>query len=288
MATDTAQNSFVEDAEAQAVAAAMRERNPSADPLGRLPDVHPARIPRHVAIIMDGNGRWAEERGFPREFGHRNGAASVRAVTSEAGKLGIEAVTLYSFSSENWKRPEREISALMELCIQYCSGEAEHLRRENVRVRVIGRRGELPGEVRAAIDGLEAATAECTGCTLCLAINYGGRAEIVDAARRLAERVHTGELEPGAIDEEAIGASLDTDGLGEVDLLVRTGGDMRVSNFLLWQIAYAEIVVTETLWPDFGEAALRDAVRAFSRRKRRFGGLDRDRGDESSTAPSGA
>ncbi len=222
---------------------------------------------------MDGNGRWAARRGFPRVFGHRSGAASVRAVLTEARLLGVECLTLYSFSSENWKRPDDEVRGLMQLCVDYCEGERAELRRENTRVRVIGRREGLPAEVLAAIDALEGATRDCTGTTLCLAINYGSRAELADAARAIARDVAAGRLSPEDVDERAIEARLNTVGLPDPDLLIRTGGDLRVSNFLLWQISYAELYVTETLWPDFDAGALREAVRAFAGRSRRFGGL---------------
>lgn len=252
----------------------MRRVSPEADPLGAMPGVHPGQVPRHVAIIMDGNGRWAKQRGFPRVFGHRSGAASVRAVVEECGRLGIEALTLYSFSSENWKRPAEEIDALMQLCIAYCDGEREELRSKNIRVRVLGRLAELPEEVRGAIDRLVDATSECTGPTLCLAINYGSRDEIVDAVRALAEDVAAGRMVPADVDEAAITSRLYTAGMRDPDLLIRTAGEMRLSNFLLWQISYAELYVSELCWPDFGAAELREAVRAYASRNRRFGGLD--------------
>ena len=233
-----------------------------------------ARVPRHVAIIMDGNGRWAEQRGFPRAFGHRNGVRSVRDVLRAANALGVQIVTLYSFSSENWKRPGEEIEALMQLCVLYCEGERDELHQENVRVRVIGRRDGLPEPVLEALDRLQEATAACTGTTLCLAINYGSRDEIVDAARSLAESVRAGELEPEEIDSELFSARLYTAGLPDPDLLIRTGGDFRVSNYLLWQISYAELYVTPALWPDFGEAAFAEAIRCYQARDRRFGGLN--------------
>lgn len=235
--------------------------------------IDPARIPRHVAIIMDGNGRWAQARGLPRMWGHRNGAASVRKVVEEAGALGIEVLTLYSFSLENWKRPEAEVRALMELCLSYLEAEREHMVREGIRFRVIGRREGLPAPVLGAIDAVTRATEHCTGPTLCLAINYGGRAEIVDATRELARRVARGELTPDAIDEATLASSLYTAGLPEPDLLIRTAGEMRISNFLLWQISYAEIHVTDVLWPDFGVEQLHQAVRDYASRSRRFGGI---------------
>jgi undecaprenyl diphosphate synthase len=258
----------------QSALAAIRAFNPQADPLGSLPDVHPARIPRHIAIIMDGNGRWATARGFPRQFGHVNGAASVRAVLEECVRLGVRCLTLYSFSLENWKRPTDEIEALMQLCRTYVEGEEEQMRREGIRFRVIGRREGLPGPVLETIDKAVASTRANSRCTLCLAINYGGRAELVDAARRLGERVARGELTPDAIDERALAAELTTAGMPDPDLLVRTAGELRVSNFLLWQISYAEIHVTPTLWPDFGIGHLHEAIRDFAGRSRRFGGVE--------------
>lgn len=265
--------SGVVDAAAEEAVRAMRERNPEADPQGRLPDVHPTRIPRHIAIIMDGNGRWAAQRGLERVFGHRNGAIAVRRIVTEAAALGVEALTLYSFSSENWKRPEAEISALMLLCEAYCDGERDELVKRNIRVRMIGGRDALPASVRDSIERLERATASCTGCVLCLAINYGSRAEIAAACRRIAEDVAAGRLEAAAVDERAVAERLDTAGLPDPDLLIRTAGEMRLSNYLLWQISYAELYVTETLWPDFDEAGLHEAIRAFAARDRRFGGL---------------
>ncbi len=251
----------------------MRRRSPKADPLGRLPDVHPERIPRHIAIIMDGNGRWAKRRGFPREFGHRNGAASVRAVIEECGLLGVEVLTLYSFSMENWKRPPEEVSALMQLYMTYLEAEIERFMAENLRFRQIGRREGLAPEVLAAADRLTEMTKKNTGATLCLAVNYGARAEIVDAVRGIAERVKRGEIEPGAITDETVHEHLYTAGLPDPDLLIRTAGEMRVSNYLLWQISYAELHVTDVLWPDFGVAELHAAVRDFAGRTRKFGGL---------------
>ena len=254
-------------------ARALRARSAQADPLSILPDVHPARLPRHVAIIMDGNGRWAQSRGFPREFGHRNGARSVRTVLEECGRLGIEYLTLYSFSLENWKRPAAEIDALMQLCIAYCDGEREELVRSNVRCLAVGRIHALPGPVQAALQGLVQGTAHCTGTKLVLAINYGSRAEIADAARRIAQDVAAGALSPGDVDETQIESRLYTAGIPDPDLLVRTAGELRVSNFLLWQISYAEIYVTQKFWPDFERADLHRAVREYAGRRRRFGGL---------------
>lgn len=246
---------------------------PQADPLRYLPDVHPARIPRHIAVIMDGNGRWATERGFPRMFGHRNGAAAVRELMREAGHLGVEVLTLYSFSQENWKRPSEEVEGLMHLYALYLEGEAQRLVDENIRFVQIGRRRGLPQPVLDAVDRLTRLTSACTGPTLCVAVNYGSRAEIVDAARTIAQRVRSGELDPDAIDEETFEACLYTAGIPEPDLLIRTAGERRISNFLLWQISYAEIHVSDVLWPDFGAPHLHAAVRDYASRSRRFGGL---------------
>jgi undecaprenyl diphosphate synthase len=257
--------------EAEQALARIVARNPEADPRGLLPDVDPRRIPRHVAIIMDGNGRWAQARGFPREFGHRNGARAVREVVERAGRLGIECVTLYSFSLENWKRPASEIEALMHLCRVYLEGEEAELVRKGIRFRVIGRRAGLPGEVAEAIERVERATRDGTRGTLCLAINYGARAELADAARAMARDVAAGRLRPEDVDEGALAARLYAPDLPDPDLLIRTAGEMRVSNFLLWQISYAELHVTPVLWPDFGAADLDGAVRAFAARTRRFG-----------------
>jgi undecaprenyl diphosphate synthase len=264
---------FLGDPEAQAAVAVIKARNPAADPLGRLPDVHPARIPRHIAIIMDGNGRWASRRGFPRVFGHRNGASAVRGVIEECKRLGVEVLTLYSFSMENWKRPADEVGALMQLYVQYLEGEIEKFRQENIRFRQIGRREGLAPEVLAAADRLERDTAGNTAATLCLAVNYGSRAELVDATRAIAERVRRGELRPEEITDATVGQHLYTAGLPDPDLLIRTAGEMRVSNYLLWQISYAELHVTDVLWPDFGPADLHNAIRDYARRNRKFGGL---------------
>jgi undecaprenyl diphosphate synthase len=260
----------------RAAVAELRRVNPGADPTRILPDVDPRRIPRHIAIIMDGNGRWAAARGFPREFGHRNGARAVRDTMRECSRLGVECLTLFSFSSENWKRPSREVTELMRLYLLYMDGERHALVDHNIRFRQIGRRDGLPAEAIEALSRTEAATAACTGPTLCLAVNYGARAELVDAVRAIARRVAAGEIAPDAIDEADIERGLHTHGLPDPDLLVRTAGEMRISNFLLWQISYAELHVTPTLWPDFDAASLHAAVRAYASRDRRFGGLAAD------------
>lgn len=230
-------------------------------------------MPRHLAIIMDGNGRWANARGLPRIAGHRAGAETVDRITTECARLGLEALTLYSFSSENWKRPADEVDALMSLCHAHLVEQRDRMIENGIRFRRIGRREGLPASVLDAADACEEATRHGTGLTLCLALNYGSRAEIVDAARDLAQAVRDGRLEPGAIDEARFAASLGTDGLPDPDLLLRTAGEMRLSNFLLWQISYAELVVTEVAWPDFGVADLHAALQTFSGRSRRFGGV---------------
>lgn len=255
------------------VVAQMQARNPKADPLAHLPEVHPARIPRHIAIIMDGNGRWANARGLPRALGHQAGAKAVRPIIEQCGRLGVEVVTLYSFSSENWKRPAEEIDALMKLYTMYIDMEIEKLKRENIRFVQIGRREGLSREVLGSVDRLMNATKDNTGATLCLAVNYGSRGEIVDAVKSIASRVRAGELSPDDITDETINAHLYTAGLPDPDLLIRTAGEMRISNYLLWQISYAELHVTSVLWPDFGVEQLHAAVRDYASRNRRFGGI---------------
>ncbi|HMN95394.1 MAG TPA: isoprenyl transferase [Phycisphaerales bacterium] len=232
------------------------------------------RLPRHVAIIMDGNGRWAARRGLPRLLGHRAGARTVRDVVTESAKLGIEALTLYSFSSENWKRPADEIDGLMALCQEHLVAERDELIANGIRFRTIGRLEGLPPAVQGELRRTAEATRACAGTTLVLALNYGGRAEIVDAMRRIARRVASGEIGPEAIDEAMIDAHLDTAGLPDPDLLIRTAGEMRLSNYLLWQISYAELHVTDVLWPDFGVDDYHAALRSFAARSRRFGGLN--------------
>jgi undecaprenyl diphosphate synthase len=247
----------------------------SHDPVAyaRSVGLDPDRLPRHVAIIMDGNGRWARARGKERVEGHARGARSVDEVTEECCRLGIGQLTLYCLSSENWKRPKAELDFLMALLKQYLLQERDKILRQNIRFTVIGRREGLPAEVLAEIDENIRLTRDNTGLTLCLAINYGARAEIVDAVRAIADRVRRGELSPGQIDEGTISDALDTAGMPDPDLLVRTAGEMRLSNYLLWQISYAELWVTQRFWPEFGTALLHEAFRDFARRERRFGGL---------------
>jgi undecaprenyl diphosphate synthase len=230
-------------------------------------------LPRHVAIIMDGNGRWARQRGLPRIEGHRRGVATVRRITEHCARRGIGQLTLYCLSSENWRRPAAELQFLMHLLEQYMIEERSLLMRERIRMAMIGRREGLPDTTLAELDRTVAMCAANDGMRLCLAINYGSRGEIVDAARRLAAEAAAGRLDPAAIDEEAFASRLDTAGMPDPDLLIRTAGEMRISNFLLWQISYAELWVTDVAWPDFTEADLDEAVAAFARRDRRFGGL---------------
>lgn len=230
--------------------------------------------PRHIAIIMDGNGRWANERGEPRVVGHQTGAESVRTIVEHCRALDIDALTLYSFSSENWKRPEDEIAALMTLCCEHLVNERDLMIRNGVRLRWIGREERLPPEVVEELRRTEDATAHCRGLDLVLAINYGSRAEIVDATRSLARDVKAGRVDPDTIDEQLLASRLYTAGLPDPDLLIRTAGERRLSNYLLWQISYAELHVADICWPEFREQALNDAIDDFSARKRRFGGVD--------------
>ncbi len=228
-------------------------------------------IPRHVAVIMDGNGRWATQRGFPRVAGHSEGVKSVRSVVRAAGELGIEFLTLYAFSSENWNRPRHEVSTLMSLLERSIDRELPELMARNVRFRAIGRDEGVPPAIRQRIERLERETARNTGLTLLMAFNYGGRDELVDACRGLAREVQAGTLRPEDIDEGRLARALYTDGVPDPDLLIRTSGELRVSNFLLWQIAYTELWMTPTLWPDFGPRELYLAVADYQLRSRRFG-----------------
>lgn len=242
----------------------------AADPLA---DVPAERRPQHVAIIMDGNGRWAERRQLPRIEGHRRGVASVRRTVEEAARLHLDQLTLYCLSSENWKRPQRELDFLMHLLEQYMIEERATIMKQNIVVRVIGRRDGIPPATLAEMDKTVELSAANSGTRLCLAINYGARGEIVDAVRRIAEEVQRGELAPAAIDEGVIASRLYSADMPDPDLLVRTAGEMRISNFLLWQISYAELWVTERCWPEFEIADFHQAIRDFAARDRRFGGL---------------
>ncbi len=230
-------------------------------------------VPRHVAIIMDGNGRWAQRRGLPRIAGHRKGIEAAREVVSAARDLGIDVLTLYAFSSENWNRPASEIADLMNLLRRFIRKELDALAREGVKIKVIGDYRAFDADVVDLIDGAIARTAGNSAGTLVVALNYGAQSEIVAAARKLAEAAANGALTPEKIDAESFAAQLETAGLPPLDLLIRTSGEKRLSNFLLWQAAYAELLFTETLWPDFDGEALADAVADFARRDRRYGGL---------------
>jgi undecaprenyl diphosphate synthase len=228
--------------------------------------------PRHVAIIMDGNGRWAKARGLPRAAGHRQGAEAARKVLRAAGEAGVECLTLYAFSSENWRRPPTEINDLMGLLRLYIRAELDSLHREGVRLRIIGDHKAFPGEVARMIDKAVERTADNRRITLAIALNYGARGEIAKAARMLAAKAAAGELAPEEIKEDTIDAALDTADLPPLDLLIRTSGECRLSNFLLWQAAYAELLFVDTLWPDFDGEAFRLALDDFAGRQRRFGG----------------
>lgn len=230
-------------------------------------------VPRHVAIIMDGNGRWAKKRFLPRFAGHKAGVEAVRKVTRAARAMGIEALTLYAFSSENWRRPAEEVTDLMGLLRHFIRSDLDELARENVRLRVIGDYTIFSPDLVAMVDDAIARTAGNSGPILAIALNYGAQAEMVAAARRLAERASAGALDPAMIDAAAIEAELDTHDLPPLDLMIRTSGEQRLSNFLLWQAAYAELLFVDTLWPDFDGEALADAVRVFGCRQRRYGGL---------------
>jgi undecaprenyl diphosphate synthase len=230
-------------------------------------------VPRHVAIIMDGNGRWAKKRFLPRAAGHRAGVEAVRKVTRAARAMGIEALTLYAFSSENWRRPESEVSDLMGLLRLFIRSDLDEMVRENVRLRVIGDYRRFAPDLVAMVDDALARTAANTGPVLAIALNYGAQAELVAAARSLAVDAAAGRLNPETIDEAAIEARLDTHDLPPLDLLIRTSGEHRLSNFLLWQAAYAELLFVDTLWPDFDGEALAEAIGCYGRRQRRFGGL---------------
>ncbi|HYW33072.1 MAG TPA: isoprenyl transferase [Gemmatimonas sp.] len=228
-------------------------------------------VPRHIAIIMDGNGRWARERHMPRPFGHRSGMKAVRAVVEGCLEAGVEWLSLFAFSQENWQRPETEVSALMSLLEEYIAREAEELRTQGVRVRVHGSIERLNAPAAAAVEHVMRATASGTKLGLNLFISYGGRAELVRAAQLLASDVQAGVLAPGDIDEAAFRDKLFTAGCPDPDLLIRTSGERRLSNFLLWQVAYAELYISNVLWPDFGRAALYEAILDFQGRDRRFG-----------------
>lgn len=230
-------------------------------------------IPRHVAIIMDGNGRWARERGLPRTEGHRAGAETVRRVTEACSEVGVEFLTLYAFSAENWKRPAREVAALMKLLEQFLRQKTPEMIEQNIRLQAIGRLNDLPKSCQDQLHRSIEATAQNSGLTLILALSYGGREEILDGVKSLLESIERGHLDKGMIDSEVFSKHLYTRYYPDPDLLIRTSGELRLSNFLLWQLSYTELWITPTLWPDFGREHFLEAVRDYGQRQRRFGGL---------------
>jgi undecaprenyl diphosphate synthase len=242
---------------------------PSAD----LNGLDPAKLPTHIAVIMDGNGRWAKRRLLNRVKGHEKGADTVRTVVRTCREIGIQFLTLYAFSTENWQRPKAEVSALMTLLKKYIVSEKTELHQQNIRLNVLGEMASLPEDVRTALNDILSLTRDNAAMTLNLALNYGGRTEIVKMVREIALEVQAGRLDPGAIDAEVVARHLYTGGMPDPDLLIRTSGELRISNFLLWQIAYAEIFVTPTLWPDFNREEFVAILRQYQRRERRFGKL---------------
>jgi undecaprenyl diphosphate synthase len=235
--------------------------------------IDPGNIPRHIAIIMDGNGRWAKKRGRPRSFGHRAGTDAVRRIVNACGEIGVKILTIYVFSYENWRRPSLEVSALMRLLIEMVKKEIRDLNKNNVKLRAIGDLSLLPDRTRETLQwGIEE-TRNNTGLILNLAISYSGRLEIVRAVRAAASDIAKGLLAPEALTEEKLSGYMYTAGMPDPDLMIRTGGDLRISNFLLWQLAYTEMVITDVLWPDFKKTDLEDAILSYQRRERRFGGV---------------
>ena len=232
-----------------------------------------ASLPRHVAVIMDGNGRWAKQRGLPRIEGHRQGAESARTIIRTAGEIGIKYLTLYAFSLENWNRPKDEVDALMKYLVHYLKTETPELNKNNVKLEVIGHIYRLPETVQEQLKKSIATLSKNNGLTLIMALSYGGRTEIVDAVRAIAEKARSGKLEPADINDEVVSQHLYTRNWPDPDVLIRTSGEMRVSNFLLWQISYAELVITPTLWPDFRKPQFFAALEEYARRHRRFGGV---------------
>jgi len=238
-----------------------------------MPIISKERLPKHVAIIMDGNGRWAEKHAFPRVRGHRKGAESVRTIVTSSRKLGIEYLTLYAFSEENWKRPPHEVNALMKLLGSFLKRELKEMKENGIRLNVIGRTDKLPATTQGVLMDTIAQTSHGERMVLTLALSYGGRQEILDAVRSLAQKVKSGILDPGDITEDQFSGSLYTNGMPDPDLLIRTSGEYRISNFLLWQISYSEIYITPTLWPDFGEPEFLKAISEYQKRDRRFGAV---------------
>jgi undecaprenyl diphosphate synthase len=230
-----------------------------------------APLPRHIAVIMDGNGRWARARGQPRTAGHRQGAEAVRRVVQQVGELGVPYLTMFGFSAENWKRPQSEVEDLMWLLRRYLKSEIAELHRKDVRFQVIGDRSRLGQDLRQLLQQSEAQTRNNAGLTFTLALNYGGRQDIVDAARAMARAVAEGRMAPEEIDADSFAGVLSTAGMPDPDMLIRTSGEKRISNFLLWQCAYAEMVFLDKLWPDMGQDDVRDAIREYQRRERRYG-----------------
>jgi undecaprenyl diphosphate synthase len=244
------------------------------EPAGaEMPDSGASRVPRHVAIIMDGNGRWAKARGLPRSAGHRAGAEAARKALRAAGEAGVECLTLYAFSSENWRRPKEEINDLTGLLRYYIKRELDALHGEGIRLRILGDHRAFAPDVARLVDQAVEKTAGNARMTLAIALNYGARGELARAVRCIAEKVAAGTMRPEEVDEAMLERSLDTNGLPPLDLLIRTSGEHRLSNFLLWQAAYAELLFVETMWPDFDEETMRGALDEFARRERRYGGL---------------
>lgn len=236
-------------------------------------DMEELKMPQHVAIILDGNGRWAKAKGMPRNYGHVQGAKTVETICEDAYKMGIQYLTVYAFSTENWNRPKDEVDALMKLLRNYMKTCLQTAKKNRMCVRVLGEKSRLDEDIRRRIEELETATKDNDGLHFQIAINYGGRDEIVRAVRKLAQRVESGELSAGEITEELVEESLDTAGIPAPDLLIRTCNEQRISNFLLWQLAYTELYFTPVAWPDFTKEELRKAVEAYNHRDRRFGGL---------------
>lgn len=232
------------------------------------------RLPQHVAVIMDGNGRWAQERGLPRIEGHRRGVTSVREIVEECSRLGMQQLTLYCFSSENWKRPPNELSFLMRLLKKYVVDERRRIREQGLQFRVIGHIDQLHQDIQDEIAQTIEESANNNGMTLCLALNYGARSEIAFAVRQIAEKVQSGTLQPADVSDETVAEHLMTAGMPDPDLVIRTANEMRISNFLLWQISYSELWITETYWPEFRNPHLHDALKDFAGRDRRYGGLN--------------
>lgn len=231
------------------------------------------KIPAHVALILDGNGRWAKKRGLPRTMGHKKGCETVEQTVEDAARLGIKYLTVYGFSTENWKRPAEEVGALMQLFRYYTKRLLKIAKANNVRVKMIGERNKFAPDIIEGINRLEAETKDNTGLTFIIAVNYGGRDEITRAVRKVMEKAKSGELAPEEMTEQVFASYLDTAGIPDPDLLIRTSGELRLSNYLLWQLAYSEIYVTDCLWPDFNMEELLTAIRHFNRRERRFGGV---------------